>query len=523
MEFTDRSILTKAPARPAGLVRISDDQYELERGVGRQTIDVKAKHGQLGWGGAMRVFTENDTSAYRRRRVTLPDGTRALRVIRPEFDALLAGILAGEIDGLIVYDLDRLVRQPRQLEDLIDAVESMCIPVHSYSAGHVNLLTSDGRAMARVMCAFALKASEDTGRRVARAAFESAKEGGVVRGGPRRFGWEVDGLTLCPPEAAAIVEMVRRATDGESVWSLCKWLHETGMHPVNHPRKNAGSGAGIFSRTAVNQLLRSPRLAGVRMYAGRGRGRAVKVNDWRNRVATKDGEYVMGPWQPVITVTEWEALQEALDSSSRPKRGGTTSIDGFNARKHLLVGLLRCGACGAKMMSSAGTKARPAAYYRCLPKHLGGCNGLSRNMELVDKHVTELLMRDLESRAIRGVGSDATAGEIAHARAEISRLEASKVSLREHWKLGRLSDDDYFADRDALAEQIATHTAAISARRLTGATEAIIANPREAWEAGSLSQRRIMLGRRLLSVKVMPQAKKGRFGWDPEEIVPSWR
>ncbi|WP_078971341.1 recombinase family protein [Streptomyces chattanoogensis] len=35
---------------------------------------------------------------------------------------LLAGLAHGVIDGVIFYDLDRLVRQPRDLEDLIDSV-----------------------------------------------------------------------------------------------------------------------------------------------------------------------------------------------------------------------------------------------------------------------------------------------------------------------------------------------------------------------------------------------------------------
>ncbi|WP_420823494.1 recombinase family protein [Streptomyces natalensis] len=40
-------------------------------------------------------------------------------VLRPEFRQLLADPANGVIDGVIFYDLDRLVRQPRDLEDLI--------------------------------------------------------------------------------------------------------------------------------------------------------------------------------------------------------------------------------------------------------------------------------------------------------------------------------------------------------------------------------------------------------------------
>lgn len=42
---------------------------------------------------------------------------------RPGYDALVQAYAAGQFDALVCYDLDRLTRQPRQLEDWIDAAE----------------------------------------------------------------------------------------------------------------------------------------------------------------------------------------------------------------------------------------------------------------------------------------------------------------------------------------------------------------------------------------------------------------
>ena len=39
---------------------------------------------------------------------------------RPAYQQMLTDIRAGEIDRIGVWDLDRLYRQPRELEDLID-------------------------------------------------------------------------------------------------------------------------------------------------------------------------------------------------------------------------------------------------------------------------------------------------------------------------------------------------------------------------------------------------------------------
>ena len=42
---------------------------------------------------------------------------------------MLDDLEAGLIDGIVFYDMDRLARQPRDLEDLIDWVEYKKVPV----------------------------------------------------------------------------------------------------------------------------------------------------------------------------------------------------------------------------------------------------------------------------------------------------------------------------------------------------------------------------------------------------------
>jgi site-specific DNA recombinase len=54
------------------------------------------------------VYEENDTSAYKKRRVVLPDGTVVWRVIRPVWQRMLADLRTGVIQAAWVADLDRL-------------------------------------------------------------------------------------------------------------------------------------------------------------------------------------------------------------------------------------------------------------------------------------------------------------------------------------------------------------------------------------------------------------------------------
>jgi DNA invertase Pin-like site-specific DNA recombinase len=62
-------------------------------------------------------------SSFKRRRVLLPDGTYGYRVVRPDWESILTALRRGECNALACADIDRATRDPRILEDLIDAVE----------------------------------------------------------------------------------------------------------------------------------------------------------------------------------------------------------------------------------------------------------------------------------------------------------------------------------------------------------------------------------------------------------------
>ncbi|MGW9047418.1 recombinase family protein [Streptomyces lydicus] len=129
-----------APKRPGAYLRISSDHFGLEAGVDRQLEDAEDTRSRLRWGSFAKVYRENDTSAFKKRKVIKPDDPIDWIVLRPEFRQLLADLANGVIDGVTFYDLDRLVRQPRDLEDLIDIVEYVKRPVTGATGGRMNLI-----------------------------------------------------------------------------------------------------------------------------------------------------------------------------------------------------------------------------------------------------------------------------------------------------------------------------------------------------------------------------------------------
>jgi DNA invertase Pin-like site-specific DNA recombinase len=68
---------------------------------------------------------------------------------RPEYERMIADIRECRRDGVITWHLDRLHRNPIELEQFIILIESTGADVRTVTGGDYDLSTSDGRAMAR--------------------------------------------------------------------------------------------------------------------------------------------------------------------------------------------------------------------------------------------------------------------------------------------------------------------------------------------------------------------------------------
>ncbi|HEU5405534.1 MAG TPA: recombinase family protein, partial [Gaiellaceae bacterium] len=145
---------------------------------------------------------------------------------RPEYARLLADLQAGSINGLLVYDLDRLHRQPSELESFIDLCQRLGLTNVASVSGEIDLTTADGQFQARILGAVAKKSSDDTSRRIRRKHLEIAAEGRVSGGGSRPYGYEADKVTLRPAEAAVVAECAKRLLAGEPVRSIAQDLNE---------------------------------------------------------------------------------------------------------------------------------------------------------------------------------------------------------------------------------------------------------------------------------------------------------
>ena len=342
------------------------------------------------------TYTEPDTSAWKRKRVRLPDGQVVYRVIRPVFEGALNDLKAGRapngerIDGLIVYDIDRLTRDPRHLEDAIEAVEHYHRPIIDIT-GSLDLLTDNGRAMARVVTAMNNKSSADTSRRV-KWKHTAMQRAGIPTGGPRPYGWQKDRRTLEPTEAKHVADAAKRILTGDATWStiVAEW---------NRSGVLSASGKKWTLQT-LKQVLTNPRVCGYRTEYKIEFDPETQV-ERRYPVPVYDGagNPIKGQQKSILAVEEWEELARMIKEN--PKRGS-----GHNARVYLLSGTLRCGKdeCGTllRALKASPCRKKPEGYfwYMCPSSARGqGCGGVAVPGPETDELVRKMLVAKHELEA----------------------------------------------------------------------------------------------------------------------------
>lgn len=236
---------------------------------------------------------------------------------------------------MIVWHLDRLYRRPRELEQLLDLLDTHPIGVETVQGGSFDLNRHEGRLFARQLVAFANYESALKGARVSRAHQQRARQGSWH--GRASYGYQAGG-TLHPDQAPVLRRIARDYLAGCSETEITRRLNAEGI---------AAPSTNGWHLSTVQTILRSDRLHQQRV--------------------TRTGERINGRWESVITTDE-STLIRALQLL--PQRRTT------NSSRSLLGGLARCAACkrGMVVAYSGGGRIR---RYVCLRRD-GGCgNGIA--------------------------------------------------------------------------------------------------------------------------------------------------
>ncbi|MGQ0716053.1 MAG: recombinase family protein [Pseudonocardiales bacterium] len=379
--------------QPAAIYcRMSHVKDEDQTGVDRQERICRQVAERLGVviaGDA--VFVDNNRSAWQRQRH------------RPGWDALLEAIRAGRVAHVLVYHPDRLMRQPRDLEELLSICDNQQVTLHG-EANQRDLSDPDDRFFLRIEVAHACRSSDDTSRRL-RAALADRARDGVPHSGPRPFGYTADRMHLVENEAEIVRELFRRVVQGESVTGLARELNQRGI------RTTMGN---TWAVARVRELLRSPRVAGMQVYHGELMG--------------------AGTWPAIVPQGLWEEAQERLKfrATQLPPRTG-----GY----YLLRGVVFCARCGTRMVGAAQSGRRSYVCSRTSRVDDLKCTRKFQAAAL-ESFVTEAAIRLLETLDVSGAPSTATLTSPADDEAVSKDLE-ELAELREMWDAREMTTKEY--------------------------------------------------------------------------------
>ena len=138
------------------------------------------------------------------------------------------------------------------LEDVIEVIEKRHLKIYTVNAGNLDLTTSSGRMVARMLGVAARQEVEHMAERIARGHAKNAKEG-RWKGGRRPFGYETDGMTIREAEAFALRTAAKMILAGESLNSVSEWV--------------SGRVGRRVAPTTLRGVLIGPRVAGLRRLA----------------------------------------------------------------------------------------------------------------------------------------------------------------------------------------------------------------------------------------------------------------
>lgn len=462
--------------RAAIYARLSRDRDGTQTATGRQVADCRKFAEAKGWQ-VVAVNEDADLSAY------------STKVRRPGFEATKDAVQAGEVDVVLAWKLDRLLRRPSDFEDLWKLCKAADAHIATVTDSIDTSQPMAGLLVPRLMANFAEMEAENLSIRERRKHEETAKAGKRSGGGHRPFGLTRDWTAIVPDEAELIREAVDRIIEGRA--TLYGLAAEWNQRGVKTPTGRA------WSVQLIKSMLRSPRLAGLREH----RGAIVGA----------------GQWPAIVDPDKHERLRAIIARKARPGRPG----------RFLLSGLVRCQVCGQSMYVRRRHKDK-ARFYGCEKVTGGaGCGHVHIVAEPLEALVRDAVLERLDS-------PEMLAAIEAHNRqtveaVDLDALHADEQALeqlaRDYYTDRLIGRAEYLAARDGLEGRIEEARRRIARTNGTGKLGELAgfgAKLRETWDSQSLDWQRQVVATVVDRVKV-DRGRRGPNRFDPSRVTVEWR
>ncbi len=434
------------------------------------------------------TYTDNDLSAFK-------SSTR-----RPAYERLLRDIELGAVDSVITWNLDRLLRQTRELEEYMDVCQPRNVATYEVTAGKTDLTTPSGRATAKTRGAWAQYESEHKAERI-RAQKAQAARAGKHLGGPAPWGWRRVDHVLDekgrprggrfepdPFQSRMLAQGTQMVIIGKSLGDVARHWAAEGVR--------SGSGRTLTT-TQVKRLLLRPRNAGL---------------------LTFHGETVSDGWPPVVELSDFRDCEAILTGPHRRQQSE-------HKYRYLLSGVIRCH-CG-RIMHGLNSKSR-GRLYRCTVSFEHGTDRtghVTRKMEPVDAYVTAAVVAMLNRpelvTGIQAASDDRR--DVGDASAEVLELTARRNALTRLFAQGAITEPQLVEGTAELTTRIESLQHEFTKRAGSVALSRLLVSesPGAAFTAAPIETKREVI-RALLTVEVLSTSRRGA-GFDPTELRLHWK
>ncbi|MDB8552870.1 recombinase family protein [Turicibacter sanguinis] len=348
----------------------------------------------------------------------IDDGYSAKDLNRPQARQLFKDIEAKKIDTVVVYKLDRLTRNVKNLYELMDLFDKNDCKLISLTES-LDTSSASGRFFITMLGAMAQWERETIGERTFVGMKEAIKAGKV--NGRTPFGYrKVDGkFTIHEQEAEIVRTIFDKYNRGIGVDTIIKDFQKDGLVPIDKP----------WDATKVFRILES------RAYIG----------DFV--VTFRDGEVNInkGVFPPIVSNELFNSANEMLQRKKRlhVRAKGTA---------RLFSGVLTCSKCGGDIFGENPNGLR----YKCKNKFkLDGCSCGTFKEEELEREFLKYMRIDFDSMNDSTVGATKntpTTSKIKLAK-ELDRIKSIKLKNHTAFENDLISLEDYKKRIQELNEQ----------------------------------------------------------------------
>ena len=322
----------------AGIYVRTSTLRQAEEGTSLETQEEQARLKAVSMGykvGCAYIWRETESGAY---------------MDRPVLELMLQAVRNRKVDIVVVYDHDRLARDP------LDLLNIQRVFIHADVRLEFVRGPSDTSPEGQLMTYFLGYAAQRERlqfmERSMRGKERVARDGRMpITGGVGLYGYDYDRTekkrVVNEEEASVVRMMFQWALEGTNMYRIACMLNEKRIPSKTRKMWNPGQ---------VTKTLRNQAYTGIQYY---GIFRVRKAGGGKREVTKRpDSEAILvkGFTPQLITPGIFEAVQQRLNARSARSRG--------KGPRYMMTGFTRCGKCGGPVVG--GMRARGHWYYRCI-------------------------------------------------------------------------------------------------------------------------------------------------------------